>query len=164
MEVDLRTDSYISRMFGPAGAEQYITHLLGGFNYELLQPTYSIQRPGTFFFTIPIIQNVAPYIHINGRPAWLLDYQIRSSGTIVPQSIWRPNNPSDARRYINVTLHMPIFFVHMNMVDLGLNLIHAAADCGMLLGAHIAAPVGACSSTIVRIKVGVFPTHTSDKH
>jgi hypothetical protein len=161
--MDLRVDGYISRTFGPAGAEQYITHLLGGFNYQSLQPIVAQQWPGAFLITIPVIQNVLPFTHINGRAAWLLDYQIRSSGTVVPQYIWRPNNPSDARRYTNATYHMPIFFVHSNRVGLGLSLIHAAAgDCRMLLGGLIAAPVGSCSTTYIRIKVGVFPTRTSD--
>jgi hypothetical protein len=164
MDVDIRTDCYISQTFGPVGAEQYITHLLGGFNYQLLHPTPSLEWPGAFLITIPVIQNVSPSTHINGRPAWLLDYQIRSSGTVVPQQLWRPNNPSDARRYTNVTLGMPIFFVHWNKEGLGLSLIQAAADCGMLLDACVAAPVGACSSMNVRINVGLSITRTSDKH
>ena len=163
--MDLLVDSYISRMFGPAGAEQYITHLLGGFDYQSLWPTNSPQFPGAFFITIPFIQNVPPSIHINGLPAWLLDYQIRFSGTVVPQYIWQPKNASDARRSTNVTLKMPIFFVHNNRVDLGLSLINAAAGgCGMLLGARIAAPVGVCNTTYIRITVGVFPTRTSYEH
>jgi hypothetical protein len=163
METDLRIDGYISLTFGPAGAQQYITHLLEGVDYHSLQPIVVQQWPGAFFITTPIIQNDPPFTHINGRPAWLLDYQVRSSGTVVPQYIWRPNNPSDARRYTNAALHMPIFFVHNNWVGLGLNLIHAAAgNCSMLLGARIAAPVGTCSTTYVRIKVGVFPTRMSD--
>jgi hypothetical protein len=124
MGMDLRNDGYISRMFGPAGAEQYITHLLRD-DYRSLKSINSPQWPGAFFIT-NVIQNVSPSIHINGWPAWLLDYHIRPSGTVVPQHFWRPNNPSDARRYTNATLNMPIFFVQHNRVDLGLNLIHAA--------------------------------------
>jgi hypothetical protein len=166
MKVHLRNDGYISQTFGPAGAEQYITRLLRGFDYQSLEPTNSPQWPGAFFITIPAIQDAPPSIHINGWPAWLLDYHIRSSGTVVPQYIWSPlaSNPPDARRYANVTLNMPIFFVHSNKIDLGLNLIDAAAgECGVLLGAHIAAPLGACSTTKIRIKVGVFPTRTSER-
>jgi hypothetical protein len=160
METDMRRVGYISRMFGPEGAEHYITHLLGGFDYRSLVPTNSPQWPGAFFITTPIIQNATPSIYINGRPAWLLDYQIRSSGTVVPQY-----NRSDARRYTNATFNMPIFFVQDNRVDLGLNLIQAVAgNCGILLGRFIEASVGDCSTMYIHIKVGVFQTRTSDGH
>jgi hypothetical protein len=167
MEMDLRIDGYISQMFGPAGADQYITRLLCGFDYQSLEPTNTPQWPGAFFVTTPTIQirDVPPFIHINGWPAWLVDYQICSSGTVVPQYVWLPNllnNPPDARRYANASLKMPIFFVHNNKVDLGLNLIHAGmGDCGMLLGAHVAAPVGVCATMRIRIKVGIFLTDDS---
>ncbi|KAH9961684.1 hypothetical protein BGW80DRAFT_1255789 [Lactifluus volemus] len=103
------------QMFGPAGAEQYITRLLRGFDYQSPPP---LEWPGAFFTTIPI-----PSIHIDGRPAWLLYYQIRSSSAVVPQY-----NPPDARRYTNPMFYMPIFFVQNNRVDLGLNLIQAVVD------------------------------------
>ena len=164
MEMDLLVDGYISRMFGPAGADQYFTHLLGGFDYQSLKPTHSQQWTGALFITIPVIRNVPPSININGLPAWLFDYQFRPFGTVVPQYIWRPSNPSDARRYTNAKLTLPIFFIYNNREDLGLNLIYAASgDCGMLLGAD-AALVGVCTTICLRIKVGIFPTRTSDKH
>ncbi|KAI0255576.1 hypothetical protein BJV78DRAFT_1369259 [Lactifluus subvellereus] len=151
--MDLRVDGYLSQTFGSEGAEQYFTRLLRGFNSRLLQPISSQEWPGAFFITTPAVQNAPHSIQINGQPAWLLDYHMRHIGTVVPQFIWRPVNPSDAQRYANSSLNMPIFFVHHNRVTLGLHLIMAAAgDCTTLLGAGNAAPVGDCSTTYVRIK------------
>jgi hypothetical protein len=153
--MDLRIDGYVSQMFGPAGAEQYFTHLLRGFEYRLLQPIGSPEWPHAFIIARPVVQTAPPSIYINGLPAWLLDYHNRPFGTVIPQYFWRPHNPSDAQLYPSAMLNMPIFFVHNNRVDLGLDLIRAAAgDCSTLLDARSAAPVGACSTTYIRIKVG----------
>lgn len=155
LQMDLRVDGYLSQTFGSAGAEQYLTRLLR-VDSRLLQPTNSQEWPQAFFITAPEVQNAPPSIQINGLRAWLLDYYIRNLGTVVPQFIWRPLNPSDAQRYAQSPLNMPIFFVHHDRETLGLRLIMAAAgDCMRLSGAPNAAPVGDCSTTYVRIKVGV---------
>jgi hypothetical protein len=151
-------DGYISQTFGPAGAEQYFTRVLQGpgFNYSLVQLTNSQDWPHAFFITFPVVLGVPPLVLIHGQPAWLLDYHIRNIGTVVPQPIWHPQNPSDAQRYANAVLKMPIFFIHNNRINLGLNLISAAGgDCSALLDATLPAPVGDCSTAYVRIKVGV---------
>ncbi|KAH9961685.1 hypothetical protein BGW80DRAFT_1563974 [Lactifluus volemus] len=133
MEMDLRIDGYISQMFGPAGADHYITRLLSGFDYQSLEPTNTPQWPGAFFVTTPTIQtrNVPPFIHINGWPAWLVDYQICSSGTVVPQYVWRPN--------LLTILPTPVATPMLG-------------NCGMLLDAHVAALVGVCATMRIRIK------------
>jgi hypothetical protein len=156
LQMELPVDGYISRTFGSAGAERYFNRVLPGSNYNSLQLTNSEHWPDAFFITSPVPPGAPPSLLIAGRPAWLLDYHIRNFGTIVPQPIWRPQNPSDAQRYANVVLMLPIFFVHNNRRDLGLNLIHAAGgDCSEMLGARLPAPIGDRSTTYVRIKVGV---------
>ncbi|KAH9976822.1 hypothetical protein BGW80DRAFT_1250275 [Lactifluus volemus] len=105
-----------------------------------------------FFITNPVVQNSAPSIHTDGQPAWLLDYAIQDVGTVVPQHIWSAQNPSDVKRYGNVPLNMPIFFVHKNRINLGLPLLGAAAgNCTTLLSPGAAAPVGDGSTTCIRI-------------
>jgi hypothetical protein len=129
---------------------------------RFLQPASSHDWPDTFFITNhaiqnPAIQHTPPSTYISNRPAWLLDYLLRNYGTVVPQSIWSPGTPSDAQRYNNVTLNMPIFFVQSDRRTLGLQLVHAAAgDCMGVLNARAAAPVGGCHTTSIRIKVRVF--------
>ncbi|KAI0299036.1 hypothetical protein B0F90DRAFT_1631775 [Multifurca ochricompacta] len=98
------------------------------------------------------MQNARHSVLIHGKPAWLLDFAIRQGGTVVPQRIWSPQNPSDAQRYAHVPLNMPIFFVHNDRKNFGLPLLKAiAGDCGTLLGLGTAAPVGDCSTTYIRI-------------
>jgi hypothetical protein len=102
------------------------------------------------------MHNAAPAILVGNRPAWLLDYFLQNNGTVVPQRIWSPGTPSDALRYNNVSLNMPIFFVNNDRERLGLRLVNAAAgDCMSLLNARATAPVGNGHTTSIRIKVSV---------
>ena len=122
---------------------------------HFLQPTFSPAWPNAFFITNPTVLNSPPTIFIGNHPAWLLDYVVQN-GTVIPQRIWSPGTPSDAQRYNNVTLKMPIFFIHSDLRTLGLRLLHAAAgDCPGLLNARSRAPVGDCHTTSIRIKVCV---------
>jgi hypothetical protein len=162
----LYTDGYIARTLGARDTAQFLTRLLR-VDERFLQPVSSHDWPNAFFITDHVIQNPAiqhtpPSTYISDRPAWLLDYLLRNYGTVVPQSIWSPGTPSDAQRYNNVTLNMPIFFVRNDRRMLGLPLVHAAAgDCMGLLNARAAALVGGCHTTSIRIKVRVFKRQTS---
>jgi hypothetical protein len=94
---------------------------------------------------------------ISGEPAWLLDFTIRSIGTVVQQRIWAPHN--EVKRHIHGPLNMPIFFVLKDSVTVGLPILNAAArDIMTLRGAGTPAPVGEGSSTLIRINVSAnFP-------
>ena len=151
----LYTHSYIARTLEPRDAAQYFTRLLH-VDERFLQPIYSQEWPNAFFITNPVVHNAAPAIAVGNHPAWLLDYVLRNYGTVVPQGIWSPGTPSDAQRYNNVSLNMPIFFVSHDRKTLGLRLVNAAAgDCMSLLNARSTAPVGNCHTTSIRIKVSV---------
>ncbi|KAI0291575.1 hypothetical protein BC826DRAFT_476650 [Russula brevipes] len=148
----LYTHGYIARTLGAQDAVQYFARLLR-VDERSLQPFFSQGYPGTFFITSPIAVSSRPWLHIGNRPAWPLDHSVRNYGTVVPQRIWSPGTPSDAQRYNNVPLNMPVFFVLDDRSTLGLRLVSAAAgDCNGLLNARGAAPVGGCHTTSIRIK------------
>jgi len=79
---------------------------------------------------------------------------VRNYGTVVPQGIWSLDTATDAQRYNNAALNMPIFFVHNDRRTLGLHLVSAAAGhCVGLMDGRAVAQVGACHTTSIRIKV-----------
>ena len=155
--MDLLVDSNLAHMFGPEGAALYFARLLK-VDVRSLHPTMSQEWPNAFFITSPTAQNTAPTLYINRRPAQLLDYTIRQVGTVVPQAIWPPgNNTSDnaPARSAKASLNMPIFFVGMDRVSLGLPLRLAIAegDRAPLQGASSPAAIGHGSTTYIRITV-----------
>jgi hypothetical protein len=166
-QMDLLVDGILAHMFGPQGAALYFTRLLK-VDVRSLHPTMSQEWPHAFFITSPTVQNTAtaPTLYINRQPAQLLDYTIRQVGTVIPQGIWPPgnsnsnNNNSSAdtlARSAKATLllNMPIFFVGMDRVSLGLPLYVAIAegDRVQLQGAGSPAPIGHGSTTYIRITV-----------
>ena len=156
--MDLCIDGNIAQTFGPENAAEYFSRLLR-MNARSLQPVGFQEWPNAFFITGLAVQNAPPpSVHIDGQPAWLLDYAIRQVGTVVPQRIWSAQNPYDAQRYGIVPLNMPIFFVHKYRVNVGLPQPTAAGgDCSMLLGADGVAPIGDCSTMFIRINVSPVP-------
>jgi len=157
----LYTHGYVARTLGARDTAQYLTRLLR-VDERFHKPIPSHEWPGAFFITNPVIPNAHPHVYIADRPAWLLDYVLRNYGTVVPQSIWSPGTPSDAQRYNNVPLNMPIFFVQHDLGALGLQLVHAAAGDFMgLLNAGGAAPVGSGHTTSIRVKVSVLKMNTA---
>jgi hypothetical protein len=166
--MDLLVDSNLAHMFGPEGAAIYFARLLK-VDMRSLQPTMSQEWPHAFFITSPTtVQNAPPRapptIYINRRPAQLLDYTIRQVGTVVPQGIWPPGNNNNtssdtpARSAKAASLNMPIFFVGMDRVSLGLPLPMAIAegDRAPLQGAGSPAPIGHGSTTYIRITVSIL--------
>jgi hypothetical protein len=151
--MDLYVDGNIAQMFSPEGAVQYFARLLGVDSWSL-HPTVSKEPPHAFFITSSAVQSARPSLAINGRP---LDYVISHAGTVVPQRMWFPPNPTDAQRFANVSLNMPIFFVQKDRMTLGLSFLEAVEGAReILLGAEDIAPVGGCSTTYIRINVNLF--------
>ncbi|KAF8494399.1 hypothetical protein F5888DRAFT_656350 [Russula emetica] len=173
MDSDLLVDSNLAHMFGPEGAAIYFSRLLK-VDVRSLHPMMSEEWPHAFFITSPtIVQNTpqtsqasTPTLYINRRPAQLLDYTIRQVGTVVPQGIWPPGNnnnnnntssdtppPPPPRSAKAASLNMPIFFVGMDRISLGLPLPMAITegDRAPLQGANSPAPIGHGSTTYIRI-------------
>jgi hypothetical protein len=158
--MDLYVDGNIAQMFSPEGATCYFARLLG-VDARSLRPTVMVSHelPHAFFITTPplltSVQNARPSLDINRRP---IDYAISQAGTIVPQRRQSSGNASD-KRQPNVSLNMPIFFVHQNdRLTLGLPLLSAVAvkrhgGHVTLLGAGDTAPIRNCSTTYIRINV-----------
>ena len=161
--MDLLVDSNLAHMFGPEGAAIYFARLLK-VDVRSLRPTMSQEWPHAFFITSPTVQQNAapPTLYINRLPAHLLDYTIRQVGTVVPQGIWPPGNtsadsPSRSAKAAT-TLNMPIFFVGMDRISLGLPLPVAIAegDRVQLQGGTGPAQIGHGSTTYIRITVSIL--------
>ena len=121
-------------MVGATEIVNYLTHLLPvHFNELDLQLIFSNKL--LEFIVQPVVQRGKPLFFSNSPPA--LDYKLRDYGSVIPQSILTPATPGDALRYDDVSLEMPIFFVHANHKTLGLRLKRAeAGDSAGLLHAH----------------------------
>ena len=153
--MDLYVDGNIAQTFSPEDAMQYFARLLG-VDGRSLRPTLSQEMPHAFFVTSFAVQNARPSLVINERP---VDYAISQVGTVVPQRMFSPGSAMDTKRCANVSLNMPIFFIHNDRVTLGLALARSGAvggDRATLLGAGDVAPVGNGSSLYVRINVSIF--------
>jgi hypothetical protein len=172
--MDLLVDSNLAHMFGPEGAAIYFARLLK-VDVRSLRPTMSQEWPHAFFITSPTTTTTTavqqdhdnnavpqpPTLYINRRPAHLLDYTIRQVGTVVPQGIWPPgnngNSPPASAKAASLNLNMPVFFVGMDRISLGLHLPLAIAegDRAPLQGASSAAQIGHGSTTYIRITVSI---------
>ena len=169
--MDLLVDSNLAHMFGPEGAAIYFARLLK-VDVRSLRPAMSQEWPHAFFIPSPT-PTTAPQnaqappapttIYINRRPVQLLDYTIRQVGTVVPQGIWPPGNTSDSparSASTKASLNMPIFFVGMDRISLGLSLPVAIAegDRVPLQGAGSPAQIGHGSTAYIRITVSISPS------
>ena len=150
--MDLFVDGNIAQMLSPEGAARFFSRLLG-VDARSLRPTVSQERPHAFFITSSDVQSARPSLAINGRP---LDYTISQVGTVVPQRMWSSGIPSDAQRFANASLNMPVFFVNNDHATLGLPLLKAVeGSCATLIGAGDTAPIGNGSTMYIRINVGL---------
>jgi hypothetical protein len=150
--MDLFVDGNIAQMLSPEGAARFFSRLLG-VDARSLRPTVSQERLHAFFITSSDVQSARPSLAINGRP---LDYTISQVGTVVPQRMWSSGIPSDAQRFANASLNMPVFFVNNDHATLGLPLLKAVeGSCATLIGAGDAAPIGNGSTMYIRINVGL---------
>lgn len=151
----IHTHGYIARTFGARAAAEYFTRLFRVDECSL-QPILSQEWPGAFFITNTAMRDTHPSIPIANRPARPIDHVLRDYGTVVPQHIWYPSHSSDAQRYTDVALNMPIFLVHNDRRTVGLSLINVASgDCTALLNARATAPVGNAHTIAIRIKVSI---------
>ena len=133
---------------------RFFSRLLG-VDPRFLRPTVSHwqERPHAFFIASPDVQGT-PSFATNGR---LLDYVISQAGTVVPQRMFL-GNPTEAQRWSNGLLNMPIFFVHNDRVTLGLSLPGAVGvSQTMLLNAANAAPLRDNSTLYIRINASLSP-------
>ncbi|KAH9967291.1 hypothetical protein BC827DRAFT_1123712 [Russula dissimulans] len=146
---DFLTFGYISHSFTPLLAEVQVANL---YKVDPGQITaYYQERSGAYLvFTQPSYYS-PPSVVVQGQPAWILDYKVRSGGTVVPQHLWSPQGQGDWRRYVEqADFHMPVFFINANGA-LGVPLVNAAAGQMSLYGANQLAPLGDRTTTKIRI-------------
>ena len=155
------TDGYLSQMYGPEATMTYLARLLQVDPRTLsFQVITNQEWPSTMFFICsPEVPHARPFTTIHGHPAWLLDFAIRSVGTVVRQRIWEYQTAP--QHYAPVALKLPIFFALNDGVTLGLPIVTAAAGDHLhmtLRGSRTPALVGECSTAFIRINVSAdFP-------
>ena len=152
---------YITKMFGPADAAKYLSHLLQ-VDARHIQ-FFRLPQLGIVVVVHPAVQHAKPITAIANRPAWLLDYTLRAYGTVVPQSLY---SPASAVRVFqpneNVPLSMPIFFVHQRgTLGLPLTEIAASQGWGLVQNGSALIPGNHNSSTCIRINASVFSRRSS---
>ena len=148
------TDGYISYTFSPQMAEFFIVELL--FKVGNSAAIEAIRDPGGsgayFVFNNPSHFSPPPHA-IHGRGAWVLDYNVRSGGSVVRQELWVPQGQGDRRRYVDqARFRMPVFFVGMNG-SLGVPVLNAAAGDMQLHDVHLPPPLQDKTTTKIRIAV-----------
>ena len=151
----LLTDGYIPYTCNPRVAEFFLVHLL--FKVENTASIEVIRDPfgsGAFFvFNHPSRFSPPPFT-INGRSAWVLDYHVRTGGSVVPQELWpRAFRQGDRRLYVeHAQFRIPIFFVDING-GLGVPVMNAAAGYMQLRDADL--PPSLADKTTVKIRIRV---------
>ena len=105
---DYLNDGYISRTFGLNDTENYMAIL---FRTNAQHVAAKCGQNGAFYVVIKPPLYTPPAAMIYGQNAWLIDYKIRSGGSVVPQSFWSPELHSNS--YIDhAQLRVPVFFVN----------------------------------------------------
>jgi len=146
---DHLTDGYISYTFGSRNAESNIVRL-----FQVVAPFVRAIRhwSGAFYVLNQPSQYSPPALSVYGRNAWLLDYAVRSGGSVVPQQLQFPQGEGDRRRYVDqVQFRVPVFFVNTDG-NLGVPLMDAAAGRMQLLGADL--PPQLADKTMIKIRIG----------
>ena len=144
---DYLTDGYISNTIG-SRAEGYIARLFG-------VDAASIQaiRQTAFYVFNPPSYSIPPALSVHGRDAWLLDFAVRSGGSVVPQQLWSPQGQSDRRRYVEqAQIRMPVFFINTNG-SLGVPVVSAAAGNMQLCDGHL--PLQLADKSTVKFRINV---------
>jgi hypothetical protein len=147
-------DGYISYTFTPQIAEFYLVQLLFRIaNSALIQVIRDPNRSGAFFvFNHPSYYSPPP-LTISGRSAWVLDYDVKSGGSVVPQHLWFPQGEGDRRRYMDqARFSVPVFFVGIDG-SLGVPVMNAAAGHMQLRDAHM--PPQLQDKKVVKIRIAV---------
>jgi len=149
---DFLTDGYISYTFGPQMAEFFLVQLLFKVpNSAAIEAIPDSNGSGAFYsFNHPSHFTPAPRM-INGRGAWVLDYDARRGGSVVPQELWVPQGQGDRRRYVDqAQFRMPVFFVGANG-NLGVPVLNAAAGDMQLQDAQLPPPLQDKTTAKIRI-------------
>jgi len=146
---DYLTDGYISCTFNSRNAESYIVHL---FKRDAASVEAILDKTGAYFVFIPP-SHFSPPIRTGFGDTWVLDYVVRSGGSVVPQELWRPLGQGDKLRFVDqAQFRMPIFFVNSNG-GLGVPVMNAAAGHMQLRDAHL--PPSLIDKTTTKIRIGV---------
>ena len=146
---DYLTDGYISYTFTSRNAEFYVVHL---FRRDAASVQAARDRNGAYSVFIPP-SHFSPPIHTPYGDTWVLDYAVRTGGSVVPQQLWAPQGQGDRRRYVDqAQFRMPVFFVSMNG-GLGVPVMNAAAGQMQLRDAHL--PPSLLDKTTAKIRIGV---------
>ena len=159
---DFLTYGYISTTFSPRVAGYYIPSLFTVVTPAEIQ-SYSLGLEGYqgAYFVLNQPQNYSqPPVQANGHNFRLLDYAVRTGGSVVPQQLWIPQGQGDWRRYVEqAQLHLPVFFVNTNG-SLGVPVVNAAAGQLSLRGANAPAPLGDKTTTKIRMSVCTHSFHS----
>ena len=96
------TDGYISYTLTPQIAEFFLVqYLFKVVNSALIRAIRDPNGSGAYFVFTPPSYFSPPPLSINGRDAWVLDYDVRSGGSVLPQQIWFPQGQGDRRPYVD---------------------------------------------------------------
>ena len=146
---DYLTDGYISYTFGSRIAEGYIAHL-----FSIDAASIQVIRQSAAFYALNAPSYaIPPTLSLYGQDAWLLDFAVRSSGSVVPQQIWSPQGQGDRRRYVEqAQIRMPVFFINSNG-SLGVPVVSAAAGDMQLRGGHL--PPQLADKRTVKLRINV---------
>ncbi|KAI0285882.1 hypothetical protein BGY98DRAFT_245073 [Russula aff. rugulosa BPL654] len=155
-------DGYISYTFRPQMAEFFLVQLL--FKVGNSASIETIRDPngsGAYFVFNHPSHYSPPPLTITGRGAWVLDYAVRSGGSVVPQELWFPQGPGDRRRYVDqAQFRMPVFFIGRDG-SLGVPVINAAA--GQIELRDIVLPPPLLDKTTAKIRIAWPDYHTSEQ-
>lgn len=152
---DLLTDGYISYTFGPRHAEKYMAILFG---VDKQMVVAKCDQSGAFYVLNEPSRRSSPTVSINGQDAWLLDYDLSSYGSVVPQELWTPQRPNALIRYVrNAQIRVPVFFVNMDG-SMGVPIKDASMGLMQLDGGQLPQPFSKSSELTIRIAVcTLFP-------
>lgn len=149
-------------MFTPYMAKIFLVQLLLKVgNPASIQAVRDPNGSGAYFvFNNPSYYSPPP-ITIGGRDAWVLDYDVRSGGSVVPQELWVPHGlgatVGGRPRYVDQThFHIPVFFVRIDG-SLGAPVLNAAAGDIQLRDVVLPPPLQDRTTVKIRIAVrGLF--------
>jgi hypothetical protein len=152
------TDGYISYTFTPQMAELLLVQLLFKVaNSASIEATPDPNGSGAYFVFNHPSHFSPPPLTMNGRAAWVLDYDVRAGGgSVVPQQLWFPQGEGDRRRYVDqARFRMPVFFVGIDG-SLGVPVLDAAAGQMQLRDVDLPPPLQGKKTAKIRIAVRVL--------
>jgi len=147
---DYLADGYIARTLGTQNTDSYLARL-----FQVVATFVQAIRHqnGAFYVFNHPSHYIPPAISVLGRDAWLLDYAVRSGGSVVPQELWSPQRHGDPRRHVDqAQFRMHVFFVNMDG-SLGVPVMNAAAGHMQLRDADL--PPQLVDKTAIKIRIGV---------